>query len=330
MNVNPQIKEEYDEFMKVMQNVTYRHFEFLRTELNKQTKYVKNHRVLAIYGQYNSKKYKTLDNALEDYKPGDILIYFTEVDTHGIFKDINDFHYFLQALSNEMERNNFSCSPSQLILSSENQKIVFCCNDKNATSELSKYAKNCFGGKVDLIENVLEHKIEMVIDGVISKDYNDMRKMYSKLYDHVKAVNYNLAENISINELRTDNGVEYSKVNMRRSFTDMTIEELTKLLATIPSNKLSIGPININGNNNKVVINTVNGNANNIKKDNNEELIKWIMQNKPQQKEFKKDYYAKAKEQTKTQLSFNKFCGLMRDSGFNTTCSSNGTRHWMM
>tara|TARA_R110002153_G_C13332376_1_gene498253 strand:- start:4163 stop:5149 length:987 start_codon:yes stop_codon:yes gene_type:complete len=263
------------------------------------------------------KKYTNVETAIKNVTKAEILINCTELDLYGVFS-LKDYVHFVDGVRNESYAYDVDYNPTQVVLASWQQKIVFLCSPSKGDI-IKKHASIYFRSDIDIIE-----KNNMTEITVLNKLVPNLEESNICFYDfmnfmHNQLTKVEIAElDIKLPYISYSNSIEkekYFTCNLKNHIELKDIQELANVLK-------SGGFLQVNGNNNNVHHNNINItiNVNTITPN------EWIRANPPGDREEKTVYHQRYVESGGT-ASHVSFCREVTKNGYKS-CHSGSSRYY--
>ncbi|SIP86177.1 Hypothetical protein PACV_465 [Pacmanvirus A23] len=243
-----------------------------------------NKKLFMIYARSECKKYINILEAFDKVCLDELIIYFAELELYGVFK-LDDYYNFCKMINEKLEDGDIdNISIQQLILADQKQKLVFVSSD-NSIEKIRNYVKEYLGADISIIET--ENKKEITILEPTTENFNSAREIYDKLYNYIYKKDKIAASQISPMQLLHEREYKYTSPSANDNFAVKSVDELVKILKSLPSGAV-IKQLNIvNGGN------VINNNITKIKTDKYSEARDWIKNNPPQEREITTEYYSR-------------------------------------
>lgn len=203
------------------------------------------------YNNANCKRYHYLEDAFIDYKPGQILISFTEIGKFAIFEQLSHFLDMMNAYYVSSAFVDFT--PYQIIISSERQRLVFVCSDLSKTEDIVRYA---WMMKLSVVITNDGNQLEITVSNQIYRNYTEAMEMFEKLFNCIDRSNRSLSRCIHPKKLLT----QYGKNRTDYIETMNDYEIVDPMSSEIKSSSVEIA-------------------------------TQWLNQNNPESSELVRDYY---------------------------------------
>tara|TARA_R110002153_G_scaffold248216_1_gene404380 strand:+ start:8126 stop:9130 length:1005 start_codon:yes stop_codon:yes gene_type:complete len=231
------------------------------------------------------KKFNNLTEAVTEIgdNPGDnVLIHLTEVALYGIFTLDNYLKFVKNLSSDRVEKEDIVYKPTQVVLESWKQKIVFMCS-YDTKDMVENWASKYFNSKVEVICDNLTTEItiqDKIVSGLdeSTMSFRGFLNYMNKQFERDQLAKIDLKQ-LTILTCGNDNR-SYVECNLRDHYEIESVKDLPNLFKSGPF-------LVING--------TVNGNVNinitfNEKKF---DSVEWVRSNLPGWNETKSVYYAR-------------------------------------
>lgn len=297
--------------------------EFFDNEIDDLLANIQKKKLRFYYENGTCRKYNDLESALIDYKPGQILISFTDLQKYGIFDKLSELRdMFLNYRYNCCGGHNGKIDfiPYQIIVASEKQKLVFVCTDPSKSESITNCVNKCLNSQVVIAYE--QNRLEITVTDQVARDYSHATDLFRKLTIHVDKVDRELSECIRIATKRTQRGdvadIDYITVNRSMLTPRMSTDEMGKLFANVHTVNIING--NINGG--QVVLNA------NPQEEKNAAVIRWIIVNPPENKEVTTIYYRRYIAANPNGVNDKLFGPIVHKQGY-TTMKGTNNRYWI-
>lgn len=146
------------------------------------------------YESSTCKKFYSLESALGVYKPGQILIAFTEICKFGIFDTIQDFGNMMMNYRTTLRGRVVDFIPYQIIISTESQKLVFFCTNTRKSGVIMNYVRQSLGSRVVISGD--NNRLEFTVSDISARNYDHATELFKKLTSYVNQVDPDLRDYI--------------------------------------------------------------------------------------------------------------------------------------
>ncbi len=266
-------------------------------------------------------KYYNIYEAIYSISDNNILVYFADLNLYAIVDSLVEFKNFTKSARDLIEDGE-SFNINQIVLEDKKQKLVFVStdDDEHVVQQITKYVKSYLGADVSVIKGI---DTQIMVNDKLFESYDNALMNYTDLHEHIAEKDRNIAKVISMIPRIRKSPYKYTAPTISDAIYANTVEDLVKILSSIPAG--FIAPVNI-------TINNIGGNQNNYnsvpKKSSRNIASEWIKNNLPTEKEVTTDYYNRYSGENKTAIHINQFGKLVRDEGYETARTTNGNRYW--
>lgn len=323
----------YNKIMKVDPNIS----------LNTLYK-VSNHHIIAdnIFStDITCNRYFNFIEAFTELDDTRILVNIEELDMYLIFTDILEYSKMMERIYSNIIRDDWSkqfyplekepnCSPYQIILSNQKQKIVFLVNGN--TDDINDIRKHC----LDLFkcDNEITNgkKYKEITVQLHTANLNESIALITKLKDYLRARNASLMKRVDILPVED---INFNNKRYYYSFIGKTLEndkefDFKKVLKYLPEDRMTNLTINVNGN--LHIGNIINNNNNDPEKRRHDEAYNWVANNLPNVGTSSKDFYDSYKTYLNGRIVISpyKFNKIVVSFGYENKKGTNGIHKWML